>query len=201
MRKCYGLALTGFLLVMPAPRPADAATWRPHSEPGIADCIRVAAAGRVWMERTLWGLHDQEGGWVGARLSNRDGSHDLGPLQVNSWWVPRIAKLLGRPEREISQWLQHDACFNVDAAKWIFLSGLAATHDYWRAIGIYHSPTPVRQTAYARNVAQRMQRRFGPEIFASARHLRRAAQPNTSSAYGREQGGGKKPGLNHPDHA
>lgn len=134
----------------------------------IARCIRLAARGRPWLEKTLWGLRDQEGGWLGAEVANRNGSHDLGTLQINSWWVPRMAALLAQPEPAIRHWLKHDACFNADAARWIFLSALAATKNYWKAVGVYHSPTTWRQQRYASSVAVHLQKRFGREIFTSA---------------------------------
>jgi hypothetical protein len=148
--------------------PARGAGTRSNSgEREIALCIRRASAGRAWLERTLWGLRDQEAGWVGARLRNGDGSHDLGPLQVNSWWVPRVAELIDRRPEQVRWWLTHDACFNVDVARWIFLAGLAGTHNYWKAVGAYHSPTPWRQKAYARLVAERLRARFGDALFRS----------------------------------
>src|SRR3546814_17808208 len=76
----------------------------------IARCIRSAAHGKPWLERTLWGLRDQEGGWIGAAVVNSNGTHDLGPLQINSWWVPKIAALVRRYETHVRHWLQNDAC-------------------------------------------------------------------------------------------
>jgi hypothetical protein len=113
----------------------------------------------------LWGLRDQEGGWLGAEVLNSNGSHDLGPLQVNSWWVEKLAAATGRPEQQVRWWLIHDACFNVAAARWIFLSGLRVTGDYWKAIGVYHSPTAWRQARYATSVAGHLRRRFGADVF------------------------------------
>src|SRR3546814_15248916 len=97
-------------------------------------------------------LRDQEGGWIGAAVVNSNGTHDLGPLQINSWWVPKIAALVRRSETHVRHWLQNDACFNAEAARWIFLSGLAVTGDYWKAIGVYHSPTAWRPARYAPSV-------------------------------------------------
>jgi hypothetical protein len=131
----------------------------------VARCIARSAAGRGWLAKTLWGLRDQEGGWVGAEVANSDGSHDLGPLQVNSWWVSRLAAVTGRPERHVRHWLKQDACFNVEAARWIFLSGLATTRDYWKAIGVYHSPTGWRQQRYTSSVVVHLRRRFGSSLF------------------------------------
>lgn len=127
----------------------------------IARCIHKAARGSVALEKTLWGLRDQEGGWIGAEVPNRDGSHDLGPLQINSWWVSRLAALLSRPDAKVRHWLRFDACFNADAARWIFMSGLAVTRDYWTAVGVYHSPNKGRQRRYAAKVAVHLEKRFG----------------------------------------
>jgi hypothetical protein len=137
-----------------------------HRDFSLAQCIRHASNGKPWLEKTLWALRDQEAGWLGAEVPNSNGSHDLGPLQVNSWWVPKLASLTGRSEPQIRHWLVHDACFNVNSARWIFLSGLTITQNYWGAIGMYHSPTKWRQRHYALAVARKLERRFGPEIFS-----------------------------------
>lgn len=136
----------------------------------VGRCIRQASEGRLWLERTLWGLRDQEAGWVGAEILNRNGSHDLGPLQVNSFWVPKLSAMIDRPPAQVRVWLTHDPCFNVQAARWIFLSALSATHDYWKAVGVYHSPTHRRQRHYAGLVAAKLVRRFGPSIFLKGDH-------------------------------
>lgn len=148
--------------------PAGATYAKAKSADGearIGQCIRAAAGGRQWLEQTLWGLRDQEGGWIGAEVRNSDGSHDLGPLQVNSWWVGKIASMTGRSPEQIRWWLANDVCFNIHAARWIFLSGLQATGDYWKAIGTYHSPTLWRQRRYANAVSEHLRRRFGANLF------------------------------------
>ncbi|OYW87637.1 MAG: murein transglycosylase [Sphingobium sp. 32-64-5] len=162
------LASIAILSVMLTPAAALAKRAAPGEEAEIARCIRIASRGHTWLEKTLWGLREQEAGWLGAEVANSNGTHDLGPLQINSWWVPRIARLVGRPERQVRHWLQHDACFNAEAARWIFISGFQATGNYWQAVGIYHSPTVWRQHAYAGKVAMLMRARFGADVFAAA---------------------------------
>jgi hypothetical protein len=147
--------------------PALAKRAAPGEAVEIARCIRLAARGYGWLEKTLWGLREQEAGWIGAEVANTNGTHDLGPLQINTLWVPRIARLIDRPEHHVRHWLRYDPCFNAEAARWIFLSGLHATGDYWKAVGIYHSPTNWRQRNYAGKVANRMRARFGPRAFLS----------------------------------
>ena len=156
-----------FLAVASLPDTGAARSRSSDEERQIGHCIFRAARGQAWLERTLWGLRDQEGGWLGAAVANTNGTHDLGPLQVNSWWVPRVSRLVGRPPESVRHWLRYDACFNAEVARWIFLSGLAAAGDYWTAIGIYHSPTSWRQRRYAASVAAHLERRFGAHVFQS----------------------------------
>lgn len=171
-RLSLGHYLAASMLIICLCPPSSALARAPidaRSEGRIAACIRKSAEGKPWLEKTLWGLRDQEAGWVGAEIVNTNGSHDLGPLQVNSWWVPRIARKLERTEVQVRQWLRDDACFNVDAARWIFLTALTETGDYWRAIGAYHSPTAWRQKRYATKVVLHLRRRFGDGIFSVQR--------------------------------
>ncbi|WP_238539069.1 lytic transglycosylase domain-containing protein [Novosphingobium sp. AP12] len=121
-------------------------------------------------------MRDQEAGWVGARIATANGTKDLGPFQVNSSWIPKLAKVTDRSHGQIRSWLEQDACFNVQAARWIFLSGLAASGDYLKAIGIYHSPTLWRQRRYARSVLAHLRRRFGEAVFP--RQAMREASPS-----------------------
>lgn len=139
-------------------------------EAEVGRCIRNAARGQRWLEKTLWGLRDQEGGWIGAEIQNSNGSHDLGPLQINSWWIPKLAELLDRPPAQIRIWLRDDPCFNAEAARWIFASALSTTGDYWKSVGIYHSPKTLRQLRYAARVSQHLMARFGPAVFRSNPH-------------------------------
>lgn len=163
-----GVGKAALLLILIAVPNVPAAARKPApsvDEQHIGQCIRKVSQGKPWLEKTLWGLRDQEGGWIGAEIPNSNGSRDLGPLQVNSWWVPRIASMLRRSEDKIRWWLRNDPCFNIDVARWIFLSGLQATGDYWTAVGVYHSPTAWRQRRYIGLVATHMVERFGRNSF------------------------------------
>lgn len=122
----------------------------------IARCIHQSARGKPWLEKTLLALRHQEGGWIGAEVRNHDGSYDLGPMQINSWWVPRFAKLVSQPLPAVKKWLRQDACFNVEAARWILLTELTRSGDYWEMIGRYHSPRASRRLRYVAAIVKRV---------------------------------------------
>jgi hypothetical protein len=159
--------LFGFVAVLMTTSVPAQAQRASDAEAQIARCIHQVAGDKPWLEKTLWGLRDQEGGWIGAEVRNTNGSHDLGPLQINSWWVPRLSALLDRSEADIRIWLKFDPCFNADAARWIFLSTLRSTGSYWKAVGAYHSPARWRQKHYASSVAGHLVRRFGAGLFVA----------------------------------
>lgn len=148
------------------PWTARAMTAAPGPDEAIVrQCIQRAARGTFWLEKTLWGLRDQEAGWIGAQVPNTNGTYDLGILQINSSWVPSVARLVQRPQAQVRHWLQFDPCFNTETARWLFLTALSQTHDFWKAVGIYHSPTAKLQKKYALSVAGHLHRRFGPDVF------------------------------------
>jgi hypothetical protein len=131
----------------------------------VAACIHATAAGRPWLEKTLWGLYDQERGWAGAEIANRNGTFDLGVLQVNSRWVPVVARQLRRDPGDIRRWLRDDTCFNIGVAAWLFLAGYGHLRDFWRAVGAYHSPSRWRAEAYSLRIAWHLRRRYGATVF------------------------------------
>lgn len=141
---------------------------RTQREPEVAHCLAKAAGGIGWLETILWGLRDQEGGWVGARQPNTNGTFDLGVMQINTWWIPKIASVVGRTRDEVERLLRFDPCFNAETARWIFQQEFRTEGDFWRAVGRYHSPTRWRQVRYAGGVVRHLRRRFGENVFAQS---------------------------------
>jgi hypothetical protein len=173
MRRRSSMLVVALMLLAVSPAAAAAAARMDalHDRPVIGTCIRSTAGSRSWLEMTLWGLYDQERGWPGAEIANDNGTFDLGPLQVNSSWVPVIAAALKRDERDVHRWLRDDPCFNVGVAAWLFLANYSRRRDYWRAVGAYHSPTGWRARTYAAQVAGRLRGRFGATIFVASKGI------------------------------
>jgi hypothetical protein len=96
-------------------------------------------------------IMDTEGGKVGSYRVNKNGSRDLGPMQINTLWLPKL-KALGINEKN----LRDNGCLNVAVASWILRSHLKnAKNDPLIAVSYYHSKTPSRRKIYLKEVLKR----------------------------------------------
>ncbi|WP_047249731.1 type III secretion system invasion protein IagB [Chromobacterium subtsugae] len=126
--------------------------------PAHADCWEQA--GRMFNIEPdlLYAIAEQESGLrPDAAGRNRDGSRDLGLMQINSLHLPRLRQL-GVDEKR----LLGDACLSVIVGASI-LSDMMKRYGYsWEAVGAYNAGVgPERRTLrmrYARQVWQRYQR-------------------------------------------
>lgn len=139
-------------MAVPETTSPDRAT-RPMSIPYFA-CMLAIAAHFGLPPRVLPSIQRVEGGQVGMAHKNANGTDDLGLMQVNSRWVPPLARYWGVPEATMRGWLTQDACFNITVAG-------ALVHIYLReskgdllaAVRKYHSHTPTLGLAYQAKVA------------------------------------------------
>ena len=104
--------------------------------------------------RVLPSIQRVEGGQVGMAHRNANGTEDLGLMQVNSLWVPRLAQYWGVPEPTMRTWLMQDACFNITVAGALVRIYLSESKgDLLAAVRKYHSHTPTLGLAYQSKVA------------------------------------------------
>lgn len=112
-------------------------------------CIRAAANYYRLPPLALVGILGAEGGRPGQAVRNTDGSEDLGPMQINSRWLPRLARY-GLTRKT----LLGDSCANVWAGAWILALDYSRDGDVWRAIGHYHSGRPAESRKYRLRVSR-----------------------------------------------
>ena len=125
----------------------------------FAACLMVAAQNYQVPPAVLYGIHAVEGGTVGQRVGNTSGSYDLGPMQINTLWVPVLAKHWGVSEKRAYRLIKDDACTNVNVAAWILRSNLDETKSLGRAIAYYNSRTPSIGRRYKRKVIAAMRKK------------------------------------------
>lgn len=77
---------------------------------------------------------------------NRDGSVDVGIMQINSYWFPRLKKY-GIAVKDL-----FDPCVNVEVGTWILAQCFARYGYTWEAVGCYNAVSPVKRREYALKV-------------------------------------------------
>jgi soluble lytic murein transglycosylase-like protein len=109
----------------------------------LAACLMLAAQTYSVPPAVLVGIHQVEGGAVGQAVGpNDNGSYDLGPMQINTLWVPELAEKWGVSENTAYRWVRDDPCTNMGVAAWILRTHMNETGSLARAIAHYHSRTP-----------------------------------------------------------
>jgi soluble lytic murein transglycosylase-like protein len=118
--------------------------------------------------RVLPSIATVEGGRVGLVSRNHDGSDDLGVMQVNTRWIPVIARVTHTGADNVRARLLTDACFNISAAGAILRTYLDQEHgNLMQAIGDYHSHTPLLKRSYQLQVLNAAEGLFGATTTAS----------------------------------
>ena len=122
----------------------------------IAACLLLAAQTYNVPPAVMIGILSVEGGSVGQAVRNTNGSYDLGPMQINTIWVPQRARFWGVNQSTARNWIQNDACTNMGVSAWILRQHLNETKSLSKAISYYHSRTPSLGTKYRKKVYEAM---------------------------------------------
>lgn len=167
--RCWILTAILLVGVTATARAQGAVPWQVVSRPLEAACVMKASEGFGVPLAVILGVMVTEGGKVGRYSVNTNGTRDLGPMQINTIWLPKLAQY-GITE----QMLLHDGCLNVMTGTWI-LRGHLAKNPLWDAIGAYHSKTPHLKSKYQWKVWNNMQsiRNVGAVIDRANSSLRR----------------------------
>lgn len=97
-----------------------------------------------------------EGGWVGLKKRNTNGSYDLGPAQINTIHLPELRQY-GITEAALA----NDSCTNLHVAAFRMRSEINRVGDFWRGIGNYHSRTPKFHNIYLGKVRKHLSQILG----------------------------------------
>lgn len=133
---------------------AQSARLRTDPEP-VAQCIAQAAQAFRIPELPLWIILDVERGTLGRVSRNTNGTYDMGPMQINSIWLKRLAPY-GITEHQVL----NNLCMNIYVGAWIFTKELKEHGTLPKAIANYHSPTPKHQMRYLGLIQRALERRM-----------------------------------------
>ncbi len=130
----------------------------------FAACMVLVAQIYGLPPRVLPSIQAVEGGRTGLASRNSNGTEDLGIMQINTIWLPALAHYSGITQAEVRERHLRRPCYNIAAAGLILSIQLEETGgDLMRAIGYYHSRTPVRSQAYQQRVMSSARRLFAQD--------------------------------------
>lgn len=149
----------------------------PLNSPEVVACAQQASEAFGVPIELIHLILRLEGGWAGAMQKNKDGSYDLGPMQVNTQWLPRLNK---RGIAVTLEDVRDNVCVNVSVGTWLLAHELFVNQrSAAQAVAYYHSPTPKYQHIYLSRAVRILQR----EVDAQAHTAQEdATEQGTASA-------------------
>ncbi len=124
----------------------------------LAACMMLASQNYNVPPALLVGIYKAEGGKVGQQVENTNGSYDLGPMQINTIWLPELSKEWGVSKETAHKMVRDDACTNVNVAAWILRGHIDETQNLAQALQHYHSRTPKHGIKYKKRVLDLMRK-------------------------------------------
>ncbi|MDD5585652.1 MAG: lytic transglycosylase domain-containing protein [Alphaproteobacteria bacterium] len=126
----------------------------------LAACLLLASQTYQVPPAVMIGIMHVEGGRVGQQVGpNFNGTYDLGPMQVNTRWLPELARAWRVDVRKAHAVVRDDGCMNVKVAAWILHKKIEEAGSLYRGIAHYHSATPGHGIPYASKVVAAMERK------------------------------------------
>ncbi|MBQ69144.1 conjugal transfer protein [Candidatus Saccharibacteria bacterium] len=117
-------------------------------------CIRKAAVDNRLPEEILWAIRIAEGGKRGILRQNKDGSVDVGVMQINSTHFDYFRSKYGvKPA-----WLLHNQCISILAGGYRLAKEIKRRGDFWIGVGDYHSRTQSKNLKYRKRVLEVLER-------------------------------------------
>jgi soluble lytic murein transglycosylase-like protein len=92
---------------------------------------------------------------------NRDGSVDVGLMQINSLWLPALAR------HGISAEALWDPCTNIDVGAWILSSNFRRYGINWNGLGAYNAGSIHLRAGYANKIITRLKSSLKAEKLAN----------------------------------
>ena len=107
-------------------------------------CINAAAYEYHVPAKLIIAVLNVERGRAGLKVCNKNGSYDLGPMQINTSWWPKLYKYNITPNEVL-----YDPCKNVEVGSWILAGAIAQGNNLFRGVGDYHSHTAIYNQEYS----------------------------------------------------
>lgn len=101
----------------------------------LPPCVEQVAEVYQLPVELLQAIHKMEGGRPGTTTGpNRNGTYDLGPMQINTIWLPELKK-----HGITREHLLKDGCTNIAVGAWVYRQSLNRYGDYEKAAASYNA--------------------------------------------------------------
>ena len=130
----------------------------PDREYPLTECFGQAARTYEISVELLWAIARVESNLNPAATGyNKNGTRDLGLMQINSSHLPRLSAQAITAQRLLSE-----TCLNVHVGAWILRENLDRYGPTWEAVGAYNASEHRRDLRldYARKVHRKLQELF-----------------------------------------
>jgi soluble lytic murein transglycosylase-like protein len=94
---------------------------------------------------------------------NRNGSRDIGLMQINSAWLPTLAAY------GITEGHLFEPCTNIHVGAWILAGNIYRLGYTWEAVGAYNAAIPALRRTYINRVRRHLQADSTPSAPAARR--------------------------------
>ncbi len=126
--------------------------------PNLKTCLYLASQTYHVPPDVIRGVMSVEGGRVGMAVGpNINGTYDLGPMQINTLWVPRLARLWGVGYNTAYHAIRDSGCENIYIGTWILKQKMMETGGLYNGIAAYHSASRAYGPPYANKVVYAME--------------------------------------------
>ena len=142
--------LLGLWMLWPSPSQASEDLERGRF---VSECIIAASELYDFPAGVLVIILNVENGRLGEVSGNKNGTVDIGPMQVNEIWVPKLAEHWGVSPDQAYRALRDEVCANIEGGSWILRQALdEAKGNFWEGVALYHSHSGAAKSAYLRSV-------------------------------------------------
>lgn len=115
-------------------------------EAPYASCFDQAAARYQVDPVLLRAIARVESGFNPAAIGKNASSEDIGVMQINSSWLPTLAR------HGISREHLFDPCLNIHIGAWVLSQNIASMGATWKAVGAYNARSEDKRQVYVGKV-------------------------------------------------
>lgn len=123
----------------------------------VEKCVSASSAYFAVPVTVIKAIMEVEGGKVGTLSRNKNGTYDIGIMQINTVNLGYVKKRFPKVGwRELA----YNPCINIAVGTWMLSEHIKASNQFWIGVGNYHSKTPHYRTIYLRKVAAAYKRQI-----------------------------------------